>query len=230
MAPFFVEKQFLVGEFFLFPQDCAIMFSIESTGHRTCGMEPNVWEKEVRNMPVDMKGVIAEAFVKMIQRNGLDKITVKALIEECHISRQTFYYHFQDIMDVLEWSMGQTVEHLVKKSLQAEDLHSAIKIFVSFSVENFPMLQKLMDSQRRAQIERMLMDGMVTYLQELSQNSPENLVVSYVDREILLRYNAFGLVGILLTYGGEPNLDQERLAVQLENIVSGQLSQWMGKQ
>lgn len=206
------------------------MFSIESTGHRTCGMEPNVWEKEVRNMPVDMKGVIAEAFLKMIQRIGLDKITVKALIEECHISRQTFYYHFQDIMDVLEWSMGQTVEHLVKKSLQAEDLHSAIKIFVSFSVENFPMLQKLMDSQRRAQIERMLMDGMVTYLQELSQNSPESLSVSYVDREILLRYNAFGLVGILLTYGGEPNLDQERLAVQLENIVSGQLSQWMGKQ
>lgn len=193
-------------------------------------MEPNVWEKEVRNMPVDMKGVIAEAFLKMIQRIGLDKITVKALIEECHISRQTFYYHFQDIMDVLEWSMGQTVEHLVKKSLQAEDLHSAIKIFVSFSVENFPMLQKLMDSQRRAQIERMLMDGMVTYLQELSQNSPESLSVSYVDREILLRYNAFGLVGILLTYGGEPNLDQERLAVQLENIVSGQLSQWMGKQ
>lgn len=181
-------------------------------------------------MPVDMKGVIAEAFLKMIQRNGLDKITVKALIEECHISRQTFYYHFQDIMDVLEWSMGQTVEHLVKKSLQAEDLHSAIKIFVSFSVENFPMLQKLMDSQRRAQIERMLMDGMVTYLQELSQNSPESLSVSYVDREILLRYNAFGLVGILLTYGGKTNLDQERLAVQLENIVSGQLSQWMGKQ
>lgn len=206
------------------------MFSIESTGHRTCGMEPNVWEKEVRNMLVDMKGVIAEAFLKMIQRIGLDKITVKALIEECHISRQTFYYHFQDIMDVLEWSMGQTVEHLVKKSLQAEDLHSAIKIFVSFSVENFPMLQKLMDSQRRAQIERMLMDGMVTYLQELSQNSPESLSLSYVDREILLRYNAFGLVGILLTYGGEPNLDQERLAVQLENIVSGQLSQWMGKQ
>lgn len=230
MAPFFVKKQFLVEEFFLFPQDCAIMFSIESTGHRTCGMEPNVWEKEVRNMPVDMKGVIAEAFLKMIQRNGLDKITVKALIEECHISRQTFYYHFQDIMDVLEWSMGQAVEHLVRKSLQAEDLHSAIKIFVSFSVENFPMLQKLMDSQRRAQIERMLMDGMVTYLQELSQNSPESLSVSYVDREILLRYNAFGLVGILLTYGGEPNLDQERLAVQLENIVSGQLSQWMGKQ
>lgn len=230
MAPFFVEKQFLVGEFFLFPQDCAIMFSIESTGHRTCGMEPNAREKEVRNMPVDMKGVIAEAFLKMIQRNGLDKITVKALIEECHISRQTFYYHFQDIMDVLEWSMGQTVEHLVKKSLQAEDLHSAIKIFVSFSVENFPMLQKLMDSQRRAQIERMLMDGMVTYLQELSQNSPESLSVSYVDREILLRYNAFGLVGILLTYGGKNNLDQERLVDQLEHIVSGQLSQWMGKQ
>ena len=53
-------------------------------------------------MPIDMKSVIAEAFKDMVRRGNADKITVKALIEECHISRQTFYYHFQDILDVME--------------------------------------------------------------------------------------------------------------------------------
>ena len=63
-------------------------------------------------MPADMKKIIAETFLKMIQHKNIDKITVKALIEECHISRQTFYYHFQDIMDVLEWSLRQATQLL----------------------------------------------------------------------------------------------------------------------
>ena len=55
-------------------------------------------------MPVDMKSIIADTFLHMVQHGNIDKITVKALIDACHISRQTFYYHFKDIMDVLEWS------------------------------------------------------------------------------------------------------------------------------
>lgn len=53
-------------------------------------------------MPVDMKNVIAGTFATMAKQKGIDKITVKALIDACGISRQTFYYHFQDIMEVVE--------------------------------------------------------------------------------------------------------------------------------
>ena len=88
-------------------------------------------------MPADMKNIIGEAFVKMVARKGIDKITVKSLIEECHISRQTFYYHFQDIMDVLEWCVRQETNTLVKESLKAEDLQTALQIFISFNT-NFP--------------------------------------------------------------------------------------------
>ena len=56
-------------------------------------------------MPVDMKAVIAGTYLQLVQHGNVDKITVKALIDACHISRQTFYYHFRDIMDVLEWSI-----------------------------------------------------------------------------------------------------------------------------
>ena len=70
-------------------------------------------------MPTDMKKIIADTFLKMIEHGNIDKITVKALIEECHISRQTFYYHFQDLMDVLEWSVNQGMKKLVEESLKA---------------------------------------------------------------------------------------------------------------
>ena len=41
-------------------------------------------------MPVNMKAVIAETFLRMAGERSVDKISVKDLVEECHISRQTF--------------------------------------------------------------------------------------------------------------------------------------------
>ena len=65
-------------------------------------------------MPVDMKMVISSTFMSMARQKGIDKITVKALIEACNISRQTFYYHFQDIYSLLQWMLEQEAIDVVK--------------------------------------------------------------------------------------------------------------------
>ena len=54
-------------------------------------------------MPLDVKAAVADALLELIRRKDADKITVKDLVEVCGISRQTFYYHFKDIYDLVEW-------------------------------------------------------------------------------------------------------------------------------
>ena len=72
-------------------------------------------------MPVDMKSVISTTVVNMAKEKGVDKITVKSLIEACHISCQSFYYHFQDIMEVIEWSLKQAAQDMLVRSQKAEN-------------------------------------------------------------------------------------------------------------
>lgn len=181
-------------------------------------------------MAIDMKSVISEALKKLIARGNVDKITVKALIDECHISRQTFYYHFRDIMDVTEWSVQQETHRLVEESLKLQDTHSVLKMFISFVVEQFPTLQKLLNSQRRPQIEKLLVDAMESYLNEMASNQSGDIPIYYFDREILLHYNACGLVGTLLKFGGKQNLNKEKLTTQLEKIMTSQLKVWNSQQ
>ena len=55
-------------------------------------------------MAPSTKLALANALKAQLQKKFLDDITVKELVEACEINRQTFYYHFQDIYDLLRWS------------------------------------------------------------------------------------------------------------------------------
>ena len=148
-------------------------------------------------MPVNMKDTIAEAFLAMTARKSIDKITVKDLVEACHISRQTFYYHFQDIVDVIEWAGQQVVQKAVSMSLAAGTPEEAIRAFFSVAAEHYGLLQKLLNSQKRVQVERMILQGVRTYLQELGRYQPSERALSYADAEIELNFYAWGFTGLL---------------------------------
>ena len=71
------------------------------------------------------------------------------MIEKCHISRQTFYYHFHDLMDVMEWSLEQTTRKLVEESLEAKDLTEALRKFVEFTADHQKVLKRILDSRKQ---------------------------------------------------------------------------------
>lgn len=49
------------------------------------------------------KRKLADALKELMNTTSFDKITVSDITEKCNIHRQTFYYHFQDRYDLLDW-------------------------------------------------------------------------------------------------------------------------------
>ena len=43
------------------------------------------------------KQAIKNSFLKLLNERPLSRVTVKAIVEDCGINRNTFYYHFADI-------------------------------------------------------------------------------------------------------------------------------------
>ena len=65
-------------------------------------------------MAPSTKLALANALKKQLQKRFLDDITVKALVEDCEVNRQTFYYHFQDIYDLLRWFLAHETEEALR--------------------------------------------------------------------------------------------------------------------
>ena len=58
------------------------------------------------------KKAIVEATLRLAEHHPLNKITVRDIVEECGITRNTFYYHFHDIYEVLEDAVDDGFERL----------------------------------------------------------------------------------------------------------------------
>ena len=62
------------------------------------------------------KQALANSLQNLLKKNPLDKITVKELVEDCGVNRQTFYYHFQDIYDLLDWVFTREAEDAIAEN------------------------------------------------------------------------------------------------------------------
>ena len=60
------------------------------------------------------KKAIALALKELLNQKQLSKITVNDIAEHCDINRQTFYYHFQDINDLVEWICNESADKALK--------------------------------------------------------------------------------------------------------------------
>ena len=63
---------------------------------------------------MDMKEIITEAARKLVLEKKVKKLTVKDIVEECQITRQAFYYHFEGIPDMIQWSIKQGTRRLLE--------------------------------------------------------------------------------------------------------------------
>ena len=54
-------------------------------------------------MSLNTKQQLANALKSLMQTKPLEKITIKDIVIFCGVNRQTFYYHFKDINDLLGW-------------------------------------------------------------------------------------------------------------------------------
>ena len=169
-----------------------------------------------------MKQRIAAAYMRMARSGDVDKITVTSLVEACGISRQTFYYHFQDILDVVQWCFQQAVEQTTLRCRQAEGPQAALRLFLDSAAENHPLILRLLSSQHRAQMEALLIQSIRdTFVQLLRDGPPPDIPLA--DLDTALDFYSFAVGGVLLRCSGQSRLDRERLAGQLYRLLSGQL-------
>lgn len=156
-------------------------------------------------MPVDMKERIAEAAQRLVRRCAHRRITVKDIVEECHITRQTFYYHFEDALDLLDWIIRRDMRQLLERCLREEDPETAIKVFLQFVLERKPLFRNGANEGYREALGKILVENMREYLSAFADR--QGLCMAGEIRKLALDYSVYGMFGVLKEMGEQADVD-----------------------
>lgn len=64
---------------------------------------------------ISTKKIFAESFQKLSKKKSVEKITVKEIIQDCGLTKTTFYNHFRDKYDLAAWIYSTSAEKIMNK-------------------------------------------------------------------------------------------------------------------
>ncbi len=161
-------------------------------------------------MARDMKEVIAMAAKKLLIEKGVKKLTVKDIVEECQITRQAFYYHFEDIPDLFRWIFEQDTERTILEAKSLDSGEAKLRCLFIFGINSMPYVKRGLECNYRDELEKYL----TQYIQRLFERAcdEEGLYPNCTRYEagLILRYHSQAILGLMRnwTEADTKNLEQ----------------------
>ena len=146
------------------------------------------------------KQALAGALKSMLQTKPLDKITVKDLVETCDVNRQTFYYHFQDIYDLLGWIYKTEALASIKNNRSYATWQQGLLIIFEYVQENRELCINTYRSLAREHLEQFLSEVLYQLLGDVVDEIVGSGPISDDSKDFIIKFYSYAFSGTLLEW------------------------------
>lgn len=143
------------------------------------------------------KDLIKKTFVSLLERMPLTQITVKMIVEECGINRNSFYYHYQDLPALIEEMVREEADGIIKDYPNIESIETALLAVTDFASKNKKAILHIYNSVNRDIFERYLWEVCDHVVESYGQTLMRERQIDEFDKEIIhlfYKSECFGLV------------------------------------
>lgn len=146
--------------------------------------------------------LLAESFKELACQRPIEKITIKEITDRAGVIRPTFYNHFQDKYELLEWIIMQEVLSPIKPLIGAGLVDEAILLIFTAILRDQEFYTKASRLEGQNSFESIARDCIRRILLEIMENhsvfhAPKN---SWITPEHIAEYYAQSMCYIVMTW------------------------------
>lgn len=146
------------------------------------------------------KKALAASLKKLLADKPLDKITVTDIAVDCGVNRQTFYYHFQDIYDLVEWVYTSEATAAIGGKKTYDTWQEGFLQIFQYVQENRAFVGKTYHSISREHLERYLYSETYRLLIGVVEECAREVPVREDDKAFIANIYKYALVGLMLDW------------------------------
>lgn len=183
----------------------------------------------MKNKDISMttKKALATSLKNAMRKKSFSKITVKEIIADCNVNRNTFYYHFKDIYDLLHWMFEEEAIDVVKKFDLLVDYEEAIRFVMNYVDENDYIINCAYDAIGRDEMKRFFCMDFIHIVSSVIQKSvSESLITIEPElQQFVAEFYTEALAGTLVNWVHDHHeRDKEKTIQYLTMVIKTALS------
>ena len=163
-------------------------------------------EKEIIMSDLTKKA-IKTSFRKLLAERPLTRITVREIAADCGINRNTFYYHYHDIPELMEEIVKDEAAALIAGYPDVSSMEECVETAFQFILENRRSINHIYHSVKREVLEQYLMrvcDYVITaWYGSVFPEGQEETEEKRGERARILRFMRYELFGACIDFMNE---------------------------
>lgn len=146
------------------------------------------------------KRAMSAALKNLLREKKLNKITVQDIADECGINRQTFYYHFQDIYDLVEWTCIEDTEKVIKENRTYDTWQEGFLSVFDLAKKDKTFIDNIYRSVSLEMLEQYLYRLVYPLLKNVVDEKANGQTVREENKKYIADFYKYAFVGVLLEW------------------------------
>lgn len=139
----------------------------------------------------DTKAAMAAALRECMRDTPVDRISIKTITDACGLNRQTFYYHFHDIYDLVKWMYVHEINEAVAAAMDAGSWEEILrKVILAFDEERECHLAIYNSRNYYPNLRQEILDSLTVHFEPVFNKFADDLGFDIVYREFLMKLYA----------------------------------------
>ena len=171
------------------------------------------------------KRALEQSLKNLLSQKPLTKITVGDIADDCGINRMTFYYHFKDIYDLVEWSCLEDAKRALDEKKSYETWQQGLLQIFEAVQENKPFILNVYRCVHREQVEKYLQPLVDRLLLDIIAEEIGDMIVSDDDKQFIARVYSYIFIGLMLDWiKDDMREDPHQIVDRLAKLIKGSIS------
>ena len=146
------------------------------------------------------KRALEASLKKLLLEKPLNKITINDITEDCGVNRMTFYYHFKDIYDLVDWILTEDATKAMEGCQSFDTWTEAFLDILHQVRDNKALVLNVYRSVGREQVEQYLYKLLDPMLKEFADRECRDITVQDDDKQFVVDFYKYALVGVGLEW------------------------------
>ena len=170
------------------------------------------------------KRALEQSLKNLLLKKPLSKITISDLTEDCGMNRMTFYYHFKDIYDLVEWACLTDAKRALDEKKTYDTWQQGFLQILEAVQANKPFIMNVYHCVHREQVEIYLRPLVEDLILNVVNEEAEGLNVREEDKTFIVHAYSYIFIGIMLDWIKEDMKENpQEIVERLNKLIKGSI-------